>query len=127
MKQDSVSAFLDALQHPRRAEIERLREIVLRARPDLEENIKWNAPNYHIMGQDRLTMKIQPPKSFVLLIFHCGASKQTPPARVISDESGLLEWRGNDRAMATFQNMEALENADRTLAKLVQDWIAATI
>ena len=59
---DEVTEFLNNLNHPLRAEIEILRENILSANSNLSENIKWNAPNYFYNGEDRITMKIQPPK-----------------------------------------------------------------
>ena len=57
-----VTKFLDDMNHPFRTEIELLRNIVLDANEQLTENIKWNGPNYCIDNNDRITMRIQPPK-----------------------------------------------------------------
>lgn len=122
----SVTTFLDALNHPLRQEIQLLRDHILRARPDLEEDIKWNGPNYTHAGNDRITMKIQPPGK-VQLIFHLGAKVRHPASsRRIEDPSGLLAWRGNDRAIATFESMEEIDSARSALQKIVDDWIRAS-
>jgi hypothetical protein len=73
-----VTKFLDELIHPLREEIEQLRQIILGSNSDLTENIKWNGPNYCFKGEDRITMKIQPPKQ-ILLVFHRGAKKLVQP------------------------------------------------
>ena len=74
---DEVSNFLNELNHPFRKEIEQLRTFILTADNNLTENIKWNGPNYCFDNEDRITMRIQPPKTkLIQIIFHRGAKKQ---------------------------------------------------
>ncbi len=118
-----VTEFLDALKHPLRKEIEQLRENILSASVKLEENIKWNGPNYTSEGEDRITMRVQPPKQ-LQLIFHRGAKVIAQPKdKLISDDSGLLVWKTNDRAVATFKNMEEIKTRKAAFLKIVKDWI----
>lgn len=122
-----VTQFLDELHHPLRQEIEALRLIILDASALLEENIKWNGPNYSVGAEDRITMRIQPPKQ-IQLVFHRGAKvKDQPKERIVQDISGLLAWRENDRAIATFKNMKTVEAARQALSGIVREWIAATV
>ncbi|MCE6992666.1 DUF1801 domain-containing protein [Dyadobacter sp. CY323] len=123
---EKVTKFLDDLNHPFRSEIERLRALILGTEVGLSENIKWNGPNYSFGEEDRITMKILPPK-VIQLIFHRGAKvKEQPGDRLISDQSGMLAWRENDRAIATFKTMQDVENRESDLIGVVKDWIAAT-
>ena len=46
---------------------------------ELTEGIKWNGPNYSINGEDRITIRINPPKQ-LQVIFHRGAKVKEPPA-----------------------------------------------
>jgi hypothetical protein len=121
----SVSDFLDELNHPFRNEIEQLRNCILTANSDLTENIKWNGPNYCVDGKDRITLRINPPKP-VQIIFHCGAKVQEQPKeKLIKENYDILTWRGNDRAIATFKNMQDIENAREDLTKIINEWIQA--
>jgi Domain of unknown function (DU1801) len=121
-----VTAFLDEQNHPFRKEIEHLRNCILFANKALTENIKWNGPNYCFDNEDRITMRIQPPKQ-VQIIFHRGAKvKEQPKEKLIKNDFGMLIWKGNDRAIATFKNMEDIENGKNDLAKIVTEWINAT-
>lgn len=125
-KNKSVSDFLDELNHPYRNEIEKLRNCILTANSDLTENIKWNGPNYCVDGKDRITMRINPPKP-VQIIFHCGAKVQKQPKeKLIIENFDILTWRGNDRAIATFKNMQDIENSKVDLTKIINEWIQAT-
>lgn len=121
-----VSNFLDALKHPFRAEIEALRICILKANSNLTEDIKWNGPNYSLNAQDRLTMRIQPPKQ-VQLIFHRGAKKLAQPKnKLIASASKLLEWKENDRAVISFKTLKDIETAEKELSTLVKEWLEAS-
>ena len=120
-----VTEFLDRQNHPLRTEIELLRKIILESESSLTENIKWNGPNYAVNNEDRITMRIQPPKQ-IQLIFHRGAKKQEQPAtRIIDDNSGILVWKENDRAVATFKNLAEIEQNRSLFREIVGKWIKA--
>lgn len=122
-----VTRFLDELHHPLRSEIEVLRLVILEASALLEENIKWNGPNYSVGAEDRITMRIQPPKQ-IQLVFHRGAKvKEQPKERIVQDPSGLLMWKENDRAIASFKNQEAVEAGREALSVIVREWLVATV
>jgi hypothetical protein len=122
-----VTALLDALNHPFRNEIEQLRICILEANKRLEENIKWNGPNYCFDNEDRITMRVQPPTKQVQLIFHRGAKKLTRPKdKLISNKSKMLVWKENDRAIVTFKSLQDIENRKAELKTIVNEWIKAT-
>ena len=122
-----VTDFLDELKHPFRNEIEQLRRYILSSNTALTENIKWNGPNYSIHNEDRITMRIQPSKKQVQLIFHRGAKKQIQPKnQLIANKSKMLVWKENDRAVVTFKSLEDIENAEAELRAIVTEWIQAT-
>ena len=121
-----VTKFLDGLNHPLRTEIEQLRALILNAEDELTENIKWNGPNYSVNDADRITMKIQPPKQ-IQLIFHRGVKKlEQPKERLLATNSKLLVWKENDRALASFKNLDDIENGKTELKGIVKSWIRAT-
>lgn len=123
----TVTTFLDDLKHPLRKEIDELRTIILSADRKLSENIKWNGPNYSVGDNDRITMRVQPPTlKHLQLIFHRGAKAIKPPkGKLIEDNSGLLDWKGNDRAVITFKTMGEIKGAKKDLAIIVTKWIKA--
>lgn len=126
VSEKNTGAFLDELKHPLRKEIDELRRIILHAGQALEENIKWNGPNFTFRGEDRITMRVHPPTQ-IQLIFHRGAAvKEQPVSRLIDDNSGLLSWRGNDRAIATFRSGEEITKRKTALIRVVNAWIDAT-
>lgn len=123
---EEVTKFLDELNHPLRNGIEELRQILLNSVNGLTENIKWNGPNYCFEKEDRVTMRVQPPRQ-IQLIFHRGAKKiNQPKDKLIDDKSGLLTWKENDRALATFKNIDEIKKAKSSLEKIINEWINAT-
>ena len=121
----SVDTYLSALDHPLKPEIEQLRALILGANTGLTENIKWNAPNFCFQEEDRITMRIHPSKQ-IQLIFHRGAKVQElPKTRLISDNSGLLVWKTNDRAVATFANSADILTKTSTLTDIINAWLTA--
>lgn len=118
-----VSEFLSALYLPLDKEIHYLRSLILSSKLNLTENIKWNGPNYCFEGEDRITMRVQSPK-IVQLIFHRGAKvKEHPSNRLISNDFGLLDWKSNDRAVASFKNLEAILTVESNLRLIIKEWI----
>ena len=124
---EEVTIFLDKLNHPLRKEIDSLRNLILGSNNLLIENIKWNGPNYSWCGNDRITMRIQPPKQ-IQIIFHRGAKKlEQPQKRLINDETNFLSWKENDRAIVSFKSFDEIENSKTTLQKVVSDWLNVTM
>lgn len=121
-----VAEFLDRLEHQMKEDILQVREIILAADGRLTEQIKWNAPSFCMDGDDRITFNLHGRGQF-RLIFHRGAKKKEKPERpLIDDDSGLLEWADNDRAIMTFRQGTSLERQKETLARTVAKWIEAT-
>jgi hypothetical protein len=121
----TVDEFLQSLDHPMKPEILRLREIVRAAAPELTESVKWNAPNYALNGEDRLTFHLRGRDS-VQLIFHRGARAKDAADFAFEDPTGLLQWPARDRAVLKLGAMPDVEAKREALTDLVRRWLAAT-
>lgn len=119
----AVETFMAALEHPFKAEIGLLREILLGADPAITEGIKWNAPSFRTTEYFATTHLRG--KGTVGLILHLGAkARQLPPGGLkIADPAGLLKWLGKDRALLEFHNRAEIEAARTALTALVREWI----
>lgn len=118
-----VGAFLVALAHPQDATIQRLRAAIRAADPRIAEDIKWNAPSFHIEGRHFATMQLRKADS-VLLVLHLGAGKRALPKGAIVDPEGLLTWLGADRATLTFAGPGEVEARADALRAVVRQWMA---
>jgi hypothetical protein len=124
MRKQSVTAFLETLHHTRKPEINRVRNIILGAHPDLIEKIKWNAPSFGLEEDDRITFRLQPGNR-VDLIFHRGVARKIDEFS-FADETGLLKFVAADRAVLEFSDATDIEAKTEQLRWLVRSWIAAT-
>ena len=110
-----VSAFLDDLDHPLRAEVDEVRGIILGASRKLSERVKWNAPSYHYK-QDLLTFNLHATDR-VHLVFHNVAINRV--------ESDLLEGKGkyNDRRMVFLANRAAIKAHKKELQRVIAELV----
>ena len=122
--EDALAAYLAALDHPRKAEIEQLVALALDAAPGITGQIKWNAPSFCIGGDDRVTLRLQPPPT-LQIIFHRGARAKPDPDFRFADESGLLQMVAADRGVVKLGEGDVAAKAD-ALAKLIAQWMEAT-
>jgi hypothetical protein len=122
--QKQVADFLEKLEHPLKKEIEEVRKIILNVDKNLTEHIKWNAPSFCHKGDDRITFNLQG-KDFFRLIFHCGAKVKDAQAksRLFEDNTGLLDWAANDRAVAKFTDMKDVKAKKKALITTVSAWL----
>jgi len=123
---EEVALFISQLDHPLKKALEEIREIILSADSTLTEHIKWKAPSFCHNGDDRVTMNLHK-SDCVMLVFHRGAKvKDTNgKGRLIADNTGLLEWAADDRAIARFFSVEEVQTKKPLIVELVQKWVAA--
>lgn len=119
-----VQIYLDQLDHPLKPEILKIREIIFSANPDLTEHIKWNAPSFCLDGEDKITYNLSPKKDSIQLVLHRGAKKRDlPKEKLINDDSGLLKWAANDRAVIRFTSMQEILDNESHFRNIIQKWL----
>ncbi len=121
----TVDAFVEVLDHPLKAEIVAVRAMILDSNDEITEQIKWNAPSFCYRGDDRVTMKLYPPRH-LQLIFHRGAIVKVSRHFVFEDLSGLMKWASADRGVVTLRNMDDVTTHRAALVELVSRWMQAT-
>lgn len=121
-----VDEFMDNLEHQLKQEIEEVRKIILSANDKITEHIKWNAPSFQYLDEDRITFHLHGKDSFQL-IFHCGSKVKNrelaPNERLIEDASGLLEWKTADRAIMKFTDQHDLKGKEEKLREVITKWL----
>lgn len=119
-----VSKFLEEKKILKIDVVEYLRVLLLSVDDDLVESIKWNAPNYSLNGEDRITMRLFPEKSFQL-VFHCGAKTKVELKNpLIKDETGILVWKSNDRAVIDLSGLDLKAKSDEVVL-IAKRWLGA--
>lgn len=124
--ENEVTTYLKPLKHPLIKEIEFLRATILSVDAEMGENIKWNGPNFHHKGSDRISMRINPPTQLQLILHRGAKVLEQPKGKLIEDNSGMLVWKGNDRAVITFKDMKEIKAKEAQLKKIITKWLAAS-
>lgn len=108
-----VDDFMRDLDHPLKAEVQAVREIIQGVSPAITEEIKWNAPTFSYQGY-LVTFNLHATDR-IHLVFHNGV--------ILPDPTGLLEGDYKDRRMAYLQDMDDVEAKKAALQDLVRSWI----
>lgn len=119
---NEVDAFLAALDHPLKREIEAVRALILGLGPEVSEGIKWKAPTFRT-SNDFATVNLRSTNS-LQLILHLGAKVRPDlEAPHIDDPANLLKWLARDRCMATLGAGEAYRANAPAFEAVLRQWI----
>jgi Domain of unknown function (DU1801) len=111
---------MGGLDHLLKEGIERLRTAILDSNDGITEHVKWNAPSFRYVGEDRVTFRLYPADR-AQLVFHRG-SRIKPGAKdfAFDDDTGLLRWVAADRAVVA---LPAAEAKPQDLVDVVNRWV----
>ena len=113
-KPPTVDEYMAALDHPFKAEVQVVRDIILGDDPRITEQVKWNAPSFSFEGY-LATFSLHITKH-LLLIFHNGA--------ILDPQDGLLQGDYPDRRMVYFTGLGDVEAKRTALERAIREWIA---
>jgi hypothetical protein len=119
----TVEEFLAELDHPRAADVRRIRAAIMASNDQITEHVKWQAPSFCFRGEDRVTFRLFP-ADHLQLVFHRGAKPQTTEGFEFGDDAGLLRWVAADRAVLTVGDPAELADQEQAIVALVNRWIA---
>jgi uncharacterized protein YdhG (YjbR/CyaY superfamily) len=109
-----VDEFMERLDHPFKAEVQMVREIIKNVNPQIMEQIKWNAPSFSYQGESLVTFNLWEKKR-IHLVFH--------NPMISKVKSKLLEGDYDHRRMAYFTDQSDVQEKKQTLEKAVKDLI----
>ena len=112
-KKESVEDYMAKLEHPLKAEVEALREIIKAIDERINEEVKWNAPSYSY--KDYIATFNLRPHEHVHLIFH------NPNIAKIKSE--ILEGDYPDRRMVYFLNMADVQAKKAAMEYVIKELI----
>jgi len=121
---ETVEAYLESLSPEDLARVNRLREIVRSAGPDLAEDIKWNAPSFSRNGTDCVTLGIER-KGGVRMVLHRGAKTQSTAGFSFDDTDGIAKWPAADRGVVVLGSVDEIAEQEDALVRLVARWLNA--
>ncbi len=108
-----VDEFMAKLEHPFKAEMQQVREIILGTDDKMTEVIKWGGPTFTYQGN--LATLTPRTKKFVNLFFQTGA--------IIPNSDGLLEGDADQVRVARFHSMDDIQEKTEALQHVVMAWI----
>jgi uncharacterized protein YdhG (YjbR/CyaY superfamily) len=111
---DKVDEFMQALDHPFKAEVQAVRDIIKGVDKDIAEEVKWKAPSFNYKGEYLVTFNLWETKR-IHLVFH---NPLIPQVR-----SKLLEGEYKDRRMVYFADMKDVKAKKVVLKKALKDLI----
>jgi hypothetical protein len=114
-EQAVVDSYLRDVEHPYKAEMQALRQIILAVSPKISERIKWNALSFHYR-EDLATFNPQATEcAHLVLLF--------PGGNGLPSSSDWLEGTHKDRREAKFHSLEDVAKKKAALEGLLRRWV----
>ncbi len=113
-KTEQVDEFMAKLDHPFKAEVQVIREIIKNVNKDITEEVKWNAPSSSYNGEYLVTFNLWA-KQHLHLVFH------NPMISKVKSE--LLEGDYEHRRMVYFSDKNDVKAKKTALEKVIKDLI----
>ncbi len=110
---ETVDQFMARLDHPLKAEVQALRDIIKGVSPNITEQIKWNAPSFSTTNYI-VTFNLHDAQH-VRLVFHNPA--------IASIQSDLLQGDYVDRRLAYFASMDDVLAKQAELQSVVRQLV----
>ncbi len=111
---ERVDEFMEKLDHPFRAEVQMVREIIKNVNRDITEQIKWKAPTFSYEGEYLVTFNLWE-KGRIHLVFH--------NPMISKVKSKLLEGDYDHRRMVYFSDGDDVKTKKTALEKALKDLI----
>jgi hypothetical protein len=109
-----VDHFLDGLDHPLKAEVQMIREIIKNVNNEITEQIKWKAPSFSYKGEYLVTFNLRDQQK-IHLVFH--------NPQIANVKSIWLEGDYEDRRMAYFADENDVKAKKAAFEKALRDLI----
>ena len=110
-----VDDYMAELEHPLKAEVQLLREIVLGASPAVEERVKWKSPSFHSGADDLGAFELRP-HDFVRLVL-------VFPHGLVDDPEGIMLGEWKDRRELRFTGLDDIAAKRAALENIVRAWV----
>lgn len=107
---ETVAAWMAALKHPLKAEIDALRKIITGADKRIAERIKWNAPSYYAT-EDLATFNHRMTDRVHLIFHHTQIDTVTSP---------LFEGDYKGRRMVYFKSLAEIKSGKKEIERILR-------
>jgi uncharacterized protein YdhG (YjbR/CyaY superfamily) len=107
---EQVNEFMEKLDHPFKAEVQLIRDIIKSVNKDITEQIKWNAPSFSYKGEYLVTFNLWE-KQKIHLVFHNQAISKV--------KSKLLEGDYDHRRRTYFSERNDITAKKAEIEKII--------
>jgi uncharacterized protein YdhG (YjbR/CyaY superfamily) len=119
----AVAAYMLALKHPLKRELEAVRRIILSVSPETSEGIKWKVPSFRTSKDFFATLHPRSTES-VQVILHLGAKVRADQGLMtLADPQHLMKWLGPNRCLITLGKGPDVSKHRAAFAAIVRAWI----
>lgn len=119
----AVAAYMLALNHPLKRDLEAVRRIILGVSPNIREGIKWKVPSFRTSKEYFATLHPRSTES-VQVILHLGAKVRPNQGSIaVADPKRLMKWLGQDRCLITLGKGPDIPKNRAAFSAIVRDWI----
>lgn len=112
MAMNDVDKFFASLDHPKKQEMEAIRQIIMEVSPSITEEVKWGGPSFYYKS-DIATFSPRI-KDQAVLVFHQGE---------ILTACAVLEPAPKGKAYAKFSNIADVQAKNEDLKAVIREWI----
>ncbi len=118
----SVDDLMASLDHPLKADAEAARKAILAVDKSISDGVKWNSLSFRTT--EWFATWNWRAKDQIQLVLHLGEKngKAVEPG-AIPDPKGLLEWKGQDRALANLVAGATLKARLPALKVILKVWL----
>jgi len=109
-----IDEFMENLDHPLKAEVQTVRDIITNVNKDIAEEIKWKAPSFSYNGEYLVTFNLWE-REHIHLVFH--------NPEISKVKSKLLEGDYDHRRMAHLFDKDDIKAKKPALEKVLKDLI----
>ena len=118
----TVDELVASLDHPLKTDVEAVRKAILSVDKSIVDGVKWNSLSFRTT--EWFATWNWRVKDQIQLVLHLGAKNgKTVEPGAIPDPKGLLEWKGQDRALANLGSGAALKANLPALKAILKVWI----
>ncbi|MEQ1608921.1 MAG: DUF1801 domain-containing protein [Hyphomonadaceae bacterium] len=109
------------LDHPLKADIEFVRNLILSLSPEISDGVKWNSLSFR--HTDWFATVNLRSKDAIQLVAHTGAKAKDNPELKVPDPGGLLLCLAKDCAPITLGAVSPVRTNAKTFEAIVKVWI----
>lgn len=119
MKTMEIENFFKNLEHENKQEIIEIYYEIMQFFPNINSQIKWNAPSFFYNEIDCITFRVAP-KNIFQIILHRGAKIKDNKDFEFEDIYKIIDWKAKDRGVI---DLKIKKHSNEIILKTLANWI----